>query len=597
MIKIALQTKTFSSPTTSNGYTLTLTLKENSIDIDKNLSPVSYALVLKSGNASFSQFRTGWSVSLGGAVVSSKAKADAPQISLGRNSSVTIASGSVNIRHNADGKKKMSVAFSIDMNKASYTPGAISVSGQSMTLTTIPRATKPTLPSSIEMGERITVTLPRASTAFTHELSYSFGAASGLIGKNYGASAVWTVPLSLAEQIPSAKSGNGTVTCKTYNGATLIGTSSVSFTANVPSTVVPTISGIDISETVSEISEHFGTFVQERSKVRVKTTAQGAYKSKISAVKISFCGKEYKGVDIVTDSPTSAGKIAVNITVTDSRGRTAKKSQSIEIIPYSPPTVNSFTAKRADITGLEDDEGEYMAYSADYAISSVNNLNNAVFQIQYKRVSDTQWNILLTETEYAKVFSGVSEQNILNSDNPYNVRLLVKDFFEPVYFSVTDIPTAFTLADYDTSGQGLAFGAVSRGKGMHIHLPVDFYGELLADFVIEQGAQGIWTYRKWSSGIAECFGRSSVETEFTNKWGQNYVSNEMTPLINYPFKFIERPVETAQLTFDKYAVWTCSDATRLNTAEHCGQYKGMRGTAITTANLMYVDFLVKGRWK
>ena len=28
----------------------------------------------------------------------------------------------------------------------------------------------------------------------------------------------------------------------------------------------------------------------------------------------------------------------------------------------------------------------------------------------------------------------------------------------------------------------------------------------LADFIVEQGTSGIWTYRKWNSGIAECWG-------------------------------------------------------------------------------------------
>ena len=29
---------------------------------------------------------------------------------------------------------------------------------------------------------------------------------------------------------------------------------------------------------------------------------------------------------------------------------------------------------------------------------------------------------------------------------------------------------------------------------------------LIADYVVEQGTDGIWTYRKWNSGIAECWG-------------------------------------------------------------------------------------------
>ena len=29
---------------------------------------------------------------------------------------------------------------------------------------------------------------------------------------------------------------------------------------------------------------------------------------------------------------------------------------------------------------------------------------------------------------------------------------------------------------------------------------------LIADYVVEEGMNGIWTYRKWNSGMAECWG-------------------------------------------------------------------------------------------
>lgn len=44
-----------------------------------------------------------------------------------------------------------------------------------------------------------------------------------------------------------------------------------------------------------------------------------------------------------------------------------------------------------------------------------------------------------------------------------------------------------------------------------------------ADYVVEQGTSGIWTYRKWNSGIAECWGtdtRSNVAS--TTAWGNLY---------------------------------------------------------------------------
>ena len=118
---MALQTKVFSSATTSNGFTLALTITENSTSIDGNTSSVSYSLALKSGGWNFAQWRIGWSISLGGTVVSSQSKSSAPQFTLGTNSSITIASGTTTVAHNSDGTKSMSVAASIDMTKASYT--------------------------------------------------------------------------------------------------------------------------------------------------------------------------------------------------------------------------------------------------------------------------------------------------------------------------------------------------------------------------------------------------------------------------------------------------------------------------------------------
>lgn len=32
------------------------------------------------------------------------------------------------------------------------------------------------------------------------------------------------------------------------------------------------------------------------------------------------------------------------------------------------------------------------------------------------------------------------------------------------------------------------------------------------DYIVEQGQEGIWTYRKWNSGIAECWGITSYES-------------------------------------------------------------------------------------
>ena len=64
----------------------------------------------------------------------------------------------------------------------------------------------------------------------------------------------------------------------------------------------------------------------------------------------------------------------------------------------------------------------------------------------------------------------------------------------------------------------------------------------ITDFIIEQGTSGIWTYRKWYSGIAECWGRSSISgISTTSARGTYYYNSEVT--VNYPSGlFSSKPV-------------------------------------------------------
>lgn len=62
------------------------------------------------------------------------------------------------------------------------------------------------------------------------------------------------------------------------------------------------------------------------------------------------------------------------------------------------------------------------------------------------------------------------------------------------------------------------------------------------DYVIEEGTSGIWRYRKWESGLAECWGNSSQTIDINNMWDAagNLVYGTGEPVL-YPFTFTEVP--------------------------------------------------------
>lgn len=51
------------------------------------------------------------------------------------------------------------------------------------------------------------------------------------------------------------------------------------------------------------------------------------------------------------------------------------------------------------------------------------------------------------------------------------------------------------------------------------NLPVQINGNDMVDFVVAQGTSGIWRWRKWASGFAECWGATSTPTSTNTQWG------------------------------------------------------------------------------
>ena len=480
---MALKSQVFS--TTVNHYTLELTVVEDSTNTTANTSAVSYTLKLKSGGYDFAQYGVGASVSLNGAQVAYRDRYSAPQLSIGTYSSITLLSGTTTIAHNSDGTKTIAVAATLDMAKAYYTPGPMSISGQSMTLTTIPRATAPVVSGAATMGQAKTISLSPASSSFTHTLLYSFGSASGTIASDVKSSVSWTPPLSLASQVPDATSGTATITCHTYSGGTLIGTKTTTVTLQVPSSVVPTISGVTLSDATSGIAAQFGTYVQSKSALKVQISASSQYGATIRSYSTTVLGTTYTGSSVTTSPLGQSGTVEVSIKVTDSRGRTATTTRSISVIAYSAPRITSFSADRVDSSGNADDEGTHLKVTLALSISPVGNKNTKQYKLLYKRKSDTSYTALQTTTPSDYSYSGTltftaSSYPEFSSDYGYDIRLQVSDYFTSVN-SDDELQTAAVWLDFNISGKGVGIGKVSEKDAMEVAMPVEFLDEITAD--------------------------------------------------------------------------------------------------------------------
>lgn len=113
------------------------------------------------------------------------------------------------------------------------------------------------------------------------------------------------------------------------------------------------------------------------------------------------------------------------------------------------------------------------------------------------------------------------------------------------------------------------------------------------DYIVEQGTSGIWTYRKWKSGIAECWGKDAGATYSTSAWGNLYYIRKDS-VETYPTGlFIEVPV--AKTWFTSQADFVSSPR-GLGTAVATPTVLGLRGTTLSNTTA-YANYYAIGKWK
>lgn len=454
----------------TRGYALTLNIAE-SVNAASNTSTITYSLVLTSGNYSFSQHRVGYAVTLNGASVISVPKASATQLSIGKNSSLTLCTGSTVVAHNADGHKTMSVAYSMDINAASYTSGPISGSGSS-TLTVIPRASSLTVKNGT-LGTAQTISINKAASTFTHTISYTCGSVTEqIITKTSATSVQFTPAYSLASQNTAGTSLTCTFTVHTYSGNTLIGSNAHSIVLTIPNnaTTKPTVATPVVSPVNIGLSSTFdGVYIKGVSKVAVTQSASGKYGASISALSTTIQGKTYSGASVTTDVLGSAGNVSVTTTARDSRGFTnTSEAVAITVLDYAKPSIIPFNGEKEIICGRCTADGTLNSSGTSLKIrlgrrySKLLNdesvaLNTATLKYRYKlSVSSTygDWITLLSpsdEEDYCDVVAAVS----LNVKSTYDVQLCVIDDIgnenDPITLSIPTEEVTFHLGYGGTS--------------------------------------------------------------------------------------------------------------------------------------------------
>lgn len=344
---------------------------------------------------------------------------------------VLIASASKIVYHNSDGSKNnVPISFSLSNPYGNSTFTVPETTGY-INLDRIARSSSVSCNNG-NIGSSINISINRADSSFTHNLTYAFGNLSGTIANNVGTNYSWTIPTSFYGQIPNSNSGTGTITCRTYLNGTLIGTSTCSFTANVVNSnpVFPSnpITYLDSNSSVVAITGNNQHIVRSNSNLKVTYSGATAQNSaSISRYEITFNGStqtKYNGATIDYGLVNSSQNLTVSVTAIDSRGNSTTVNKEIIIFDWVLPSA-IISAKR--VNNYEDET----KLKVETTISSVNE-KNAIESIQYryKKTGDAEY------SSFFDLINSVEATISLDKIYAWDFQFVIKDKFGTTTYNV-----------------------------------------------------------------------------------------------------------------------------------------------------------------
>lgn len=387
--------------------------------------------------------------------------------------------GSTTVAHGADGSGSFTMTLDeAEDASATYNQGWFGTyyqyrdhvgvrtpAPETVTLTTRPRISSVTATNAYfgDSENPVTITISRYNSAFTHTIKTKCAGRTQTLmtkGTTYP-TLTWTPAVATyAPLIPNAMSATATITCETYNGSTLVGTSSTTCkltlkAANVaPSVTIAT-------EDPTGLLSTYGRYIKGKSKVKVTLTNTFKYGATLATTQIKANGATYNASPATTDFIQSTSVTSVTAKIVDSRGQSASASATIAIYAYNAPQINSYSVYRCRSDGTEDNTGAYFAVAYNTTVTSLGSQNSKTLTVKYKKQSASSYSSkAITLSTYNA--SGVFDPIAADINSTYNVRLELKDDFSTTIVTL-NLPTAATRMNWGAGVDGgVAIGKVNE---------------------------------------------------------------------------------------------------------------------------------------
>ena len=413
-------------------YTLWIDWSRNSKSDANNTSNITVTLKARrnDGYTSYGAYNNYGNntirLTVGGSV---KVNNTAANIDLRTSTGVTLATWTGDVAHNTDGTLSLSLEgyFYFNSSAASSLPkGGYTVNGTA-SLDTIPRKSSVTC-TDANVGSSAVITISRASSSFSHTLTYSFGSLNGtIVSKTANTSIGWTLPDTFYGQMPT-RTLWGTITCETFNGDTSLGTTTCTFTATAVDTVTVSGSVIDTNSTTINLTGDSSKLIKYFSTAKATIGAATNNSATISSKTIN--GAEVTSEKIFENCETSSFIFYAK----DSRDYSNSVTVKPDMIQYIKLT-NNASVSRVSPTG----DTINLSLSGNFFNESFGAENNTLtckyrYCISGGTLGDYQ---TVTATKSGNSYSYSVTLSGFDYQNSYAIEVVVSDELMTVSKSIT----------------------------------------------------------------------------------------------------------------------------------------------------------------
>ena len=590
---MALQ-KAISANGANGKHKFTLTVTENSTSVANNTSSVAWSLVISPVVAGYDWVINSGKVSYS-VVINGKTYSGIIATYDGA-STVAIKSGAESIAHGADGTKSISFSFSItDASGYSFGPGNASASG-SLALTKIPRqATITAAPNfNDEQDPTITYTNPAGNSAELLELCITLDG---------------TTENALPYRTVSKTGTSYTYTLSAADRAFLRNATPNSNTLKVGFYLRTVIGGVDYFSkvwrtlTIVNADPLLAPVIRDVNAATATLTGGDALIRHFSTAYFQTGATAQKGARLVSQS-VSCGGVTVEgasgnipgvqsgdfvIIATDSRGNTTTLPVQVPFVDYVGLTC-SIGSGKPGTDGKFTLTASGACYVGDIAGAGSNDLY-VLYRFKKNGGAFSDWMEMSIQVGDSR-YTATANLTGLDYRATYTFQCKAGDL---VTTATTDEVPIKSVPVFDWSGDDFNFNVPVKAPSLEAE-EIQLGGAQL-DYIVEQGTKNSWLYRKWNSGIMECWRRVQVTTNVSTAWGSLYSSGAISATnVTYPYAFIETPYLTANLMPFGSGGLLMAPGSQYGSATQTGAFEITRGSSISNAQFL-IAYHAIGKWK